>query len=89
MTLALPLSGCMSALVEFNKILVSLQSRLLDLQIDRGVRVNYTGSWMKTVSWLHWLTLLIARTQNSGKKIIPVLYCRGQSIDIIMSPIIS
>ena len=43
------------------------QDHLLQLELEGNVRVNYTGSWLKTVNWLQWLTLLAARKYNGGK----------------------
>ena len=44
-----------------------LQDQLEDLELSGFVKVNYTGSWLKTVNWLHWLTLLAARSHKGGK----------------------
>ena len=46
------------------------QNHLVQLELEGNVRVNYTGSWLKTVNWLQWLTLLAARKYNGGKFLV-------------------
>ena len=49
---------------------VYLQNHLKQLVFNQDVHVNYTGSWLKTVVWLQWLSLLIANTYKTGRNIL-------------------
>ena len=47
-----------------------LQLHLEQLELEGSVKVNYTGSWLKTVNWLQWLTLLAVRSYNACKLLL-------------------